>query len=188
VARDYKQRRRSRRPAPRKETPRRISSGTSFGIGLCVGAVVTALIFVNGAKVSPGELASKLVGADDGAVEETSFEFYTLLPGKEIVVPDREPPPAPAAPAAPATALRSEPDSRKFMLQAASFRSARDADGLKARLALLGLEATVQQVKIKDSGTWFRVRLGPYTGQEATDVVKARLKGQKIQVLTTRLR
>lgn len=185
MARDYKQRPKTRRPAPRRKTPRRISSGTSFGIGLCVGAVVTALIFVNGSKLNPGELASKLVGGDDAGVEETSFEFYTLLPGKEIVVPDREPPPAPVTPA---VTPKSEPDTRRFMLQAASFRNAMDADGLKARLALLGLEATVQQVKIKDSGTWFRVRLGPYTGQQATDEVKARLKGQKIQVLTTRLR
>lgn len=121
-----------------------------------------------------------------GEPEETTFEFYTVLPGKEVVVPDTEPAPKRRAKAEPDK--QPAPDTRQFVLQAASFRSAGDADGLKARLALLGLEATVQRVNLKDSGTWFRVRLGPYKGQSAMEDVKRRLQGQNIQVLTTRLR
>lgn len=62
MARDYKQRPRARRAVPRKKSGQRIGAGTSFGIGLCVGAIVTALIFVNGAKLDPAGLAAKLSG------------------------------------------------------------------------------------------------------------------------------
>ena len=144
------------------------------------------LIFVNGARLSPSDLVANLSpGGDDSQPEETTFEFYTVLPGKEIVVPDTAPA---TTPVAPVQEREAAPDDRQFVLQAASFRNATDADGLKARLALLGLEASVQRVNLKDSGTWFRVRLGPYKGQQAMEVVKGRLKGQDIQVLTTRLR
>ena len=158
---------------------------------------MTALIFVHGAKVSVAELTAGLPGVGgDETPEETSFEFYTVLPGKEVVVPDTPPAPKPAPVAAPEPAKvedRSTPapekrDSTRFMLQAASFRRAGDADELKARLALLGLEASIQKVNIKDSGTWFRVKLGPYLSGPEMEAVKARLKDQDIQVLTTRLR
>lgn len=188
MARDYKPRTSGRRSAPRRKSVQRISPGTSFGVGICVGAIVTALIFVNGAKLSPGDIVASLSGGDDAQPEETTFEFYTVLPGKEIVVPDTVPAPQPATATTTAKEPDSEPDSRPFVLQAASFRKAADADQLKARLALLGLEATVQRVNLKDSGTWHRVRLGPYTSKRAMEKVKARLQGQSIQVLTTRLR
>jgi cell division protein FtsN len=52
------------------------------------------------------------------------------------------------------------------MLQAGAFQSASDADNLKARLALLGFEATIETTKSGDKGTWHRVRVGPYTSVE----------------------
>jgi cell division protein FtsN len=50
---------------------------------------------------------------------------------------------------------------KKFTLQAGSFRSASDADGLKAQLAFLGLEANVNSANVNGS-TWHRVVLGPF--------------------------
>jgi cell division protein FtsN len=200
MARDYKPRSRAqprtRRAPPRRKGVQGISRWSAFGIGLCVGAIATALIFVNGAKLDVAELTAGLTGAADknGQPEETTFEFYTVLPDKEIVVPDPPPPPAPPAGrddakvTAAAGAAESPGDQRRFMLQAASFRKAGDADELKARLALLGLEATVQRVSLKDSGVWFRVKLGPYVGSAATEAAKERLAEQNIRVLTTRLR
>jgi cell division protein FtsN len=46
-------------------------------------------------------------------------------------------------------------------LQAGSFASASEADNQKARLALLGAEARIQQVMLQDK-VWYRVRIGPY--------------------------
>ena len=48
------------------------------------------------------------------------------------------------------------------ILQAGSFSSVNDAENLKAKLALLGLEASIQTATIPDKGLWYRVRVGPY--------------------------
>ena len=47
------------------------------------------------------------------------------------------------------------------ILQVGSFQSAREADSLKAQLALLGLEASVKSALVNDD-TWHRVQLGPF--------------------------
>ena len=60
----------------------------------------------------------------------------------------------------------------KFYLQAGAFEDPSEADNLKARLALMGVEASVQKVEVPDKGTLHRVRTGPYLGQEA--MTKAR--------------
>ena len=191
MARDYKQRPKQRRAPPRRSSGG-ISRGTAFGVGVCVGAIVTALIFVNGAKVSVDELASGITGSKSKQGEqETRFEFYTVLPGKEVVVPD-----APPEPSAPVSTSTPQPrpeqpkavDDGRFMLQAGSFKKAADADSQKARLALLGLEASVQSVNLGDSGTWHRVRLGPFAGRAASNEVKAMLESNGIKAMTTRLR
>ncbi len=46
-------------------------------------------------------------------------------------------------------------------LQTGSFQSAGEADNQKARLALIGAEARIQQVMLQDK-VWYRVRLGPF--------------------------
>lgn len=48
------------------------------------------------------------------------------------------------------------------ILQTGSFSNVNDAEKLKAKLALLGLEANIQTATIPDKGIWYRVRLGPY--------------------------
>ncbi len=191
MARDYKQRQKRRAPARRQNQG--ISRGTSFGVGVCVGAIITALVFVNGAKVD--DLAKRFVGDDGSEVEKaTRFEFYTVLPGKEMVVPD-----APPAPARESSRAASEPAqtqpvassgdrSGNYVLQVGSFKTAADADSEKARLALLGHQAGVQKVDLGRQGIWHRVRLGPYPGRERADEVKRRLETSGIKVLTTKLR
>lgn len=117
------------------------------------------------------------------------FEFYDLLPEMEVVVPDTPPPPppAPAKPASPPPALADKPDTPPaapaqpapektpapqqstagdkeiFYIQVASVQNAAQADSLRAELALLGLETTIQTVTIDDSKTFHRVRVGPYS-------------------------
>ncbi|HEX4583876.1 MAG TPA: SPOR domain-containing protein [Burkholderiaceae bacterium] len=70
---------------------------------------------------------------------------------------------APAAGAAPATVATAADSGARVMLQAGAFKSAQDADSMRARLALLGLDARVSQVT-QDGGATvlYRVRIGPY--------------------------
>jgi cell division protein FtsN len=68
--------------------------------------------------------------------------------------------PAPRAAAAPAAPAAD--DGGRLMLQTGAFKSAQDADGMRARLALLGLDARVSQVTQDSATVLYRVRLGPY--------------------------
>ena len=65
-------------------------------------------------------------------------------------------------------------------LQAGAFQAASDADNLKARLALAGLEAQIQTATLPDNSIWHRVRLGPYTNAQDLDKARAALKENKI--------
>ena len=114
------------------------------------------------------------------------FEFYQMLPNEKDAPPAKEarpappkpPAPAPQASAAPAPRPGSSPSSPKphsgevFWLQAGAFSEEREADNLKARIALTGLEATVRAVNIPDKGTLYRVRLGPYQSLEDANRTK----------------
>lgn len=92
---------------------------------------------------------------------EPRFNFYTILPELEVLIPDSEiRPPEKNNSSQPATASVSA--GKQYMLQAGSFRNHSDADKLKARLALMGLEAGIQSVNVNRED-WHRVRVGPYT-------------------------
>jgi cell division protein FtsN len=99
------------------------------------------------------------------------LDFYTILPGKEEVVPDKD--------VSKSTTVGS--GSRVvYYLQAGAFQAASDADNLKARLALAGLEAQIQTATLPDNSIWHRVRLGPYTNAQDLDKARAALKENKI--------
>ncbi len=61
-------------------------------------------------------------------------------------------------------------------MQAGSFPKADDAEKLKAKLALLGVEASVQSATIPDKGVWYRVRVGPYKSAEELNRARNFLK------------
>ncbi|GAB2181277.1 hypothetical protein DLREEDagrD3_15000 [Denitratisoma sp. agr-D3] len=108
----------------------------------------------------------------DKPVEKPRFEFYNILPGKQDAAPDHAPAPAAAAPAAP---------EQTTYLQVGAFQKPADADNLKAKLALIGVEASVQQITIADKGTLHRVRTGPYTKLDDMNKVRTLLSQNGIQ-------
>jgi cell division protein FtsN len=108
--------------------------------------------------------------------------FYTILPEVETPLPPREPKKtAQAKPAMPEEGAR-------YVLQAASYSDFEDADRLKARLALAGLEANIEKVTIEGKGDFYRVRLGPYDKLEALDDADRRLAEQGIKPLRLKLK
>ena len=121
------------------------------------------------------------------------FDFYTILPEMEVVIPEGSsaPAPAPTAPAAVPAPARTELPAAEtvggYILQAGSFRSAGDADGLKAQLALLGYQAAVQRVSINQD-TYHRVRLGPFGDVEAANAARARLAKSGVSTILLRLK
>jgi cell division protein FtsN len=84
---------------------------------------------------------------------------------------------------------KSTPAAREtFFVQTGSFQNAQEAESLKARLALLGLEAVIQQRTLPDTGVWHRVRVGPYTDVEEVNHVRDVLKQNNIEAALVKVR
>lgn len=116
----------------------------------------------------------------DKVPEKPRFEFYKILPGGEAAAPQpAEQKPAGEAPKAPAETL---------FLQAGSFQNPADADNLKARLALMGVEASVQQVTLAEKGVMHRVRIGPFASVEAMAPTRSLLAQNGIQAGVVRVK
>jgi cell division protein FtsN len=119
----------------------------------------------------------KTAKAADG---KPRFDFYRILPGTEEPATDQQVREAQkqATPAA----------KEAFFLQAGAFQKASDADNLKARLALLGVEASVQTTTLPDRGVWHRVRIGPYTGIEELNRTRDTLKQNGVETTLIKVR
>ena len=149
-------------------------SGLICGLGLATLALVMGLI--PGAR-DPGGVTAPL-GHDEPPIAESeaptrsrSYDFFTVLPEIEVVVPSRE---------IEERARETVPDPAAsaqgpYLIQVGSFRSAEDAEGLRAQLALLGLSARTQTVTVDDN-TWHRVRVGPFEDARAADEARRRLQ------------
>jgi len=100
---------------------------------------------------------------------DSEFQFYTLLPEEGNRPPAAHSPPDEAdAPADPAPSPTLDADAR-YLIQAGSFREAKDADARKAALALLGMESRVAAATV-DGRRYHRVILGPLTGDQVPAV------------------
>jgi cell division protein FtsN len=73
-------------------------------------------------------------------------------------------------------------------IQAGSFQNPAEADNLKAKLALLGLLASVEPAILPDRGTWYRVRLGPYARLGDIDRVRQTLAQNGVDAQMVRLK
>lgn len=112
---------------------------------------------------------------------EQKFNFYTLLPELEVLIPESE-----TRPPEPGKNKGVDPD-KQYMLQVGSFQSANDAEKLKANLAFLGLQADVQKVSIKGQ-RWHRVRTGPYENRDQLFKSKQLLSNNGINAIPVELK
>ncbi|SRR5581483_577794 len=114
------------------------------------------------------------------AVARPKLDFYTVLPEVETVLPDR-------GRAKPTKAERPEEGAR-YILQAGSFANFQEADQLKAKLALQGLQAQIQKITIEGRGEYYRVRLGPYERLEALDATSLELNKLGLKPIRLKLK
>lgn len=115
--------------------------------------------------------ASAVVETASGVVEsKPRFEFYQVLTDKQDTI-------TPAAKSGSKPAQKAQPAAKEiYYLQAGAFPNAEDADKLKARLSMLGMEVNVQTATLPDKGVWHRVRLGPYKSADEMNKASATLK------------
>jgi len=124
------------------------------------------------------------------------YDFYTLLPESEVILPPEtkqpEPPSKPVTPeeAARIDAARAQaalngqvppppPTVAKapvtqFFLQAGSFRQQAEADRVRAQIILLGQDVRVENVKVRDE-PWYRVLVGPFSSREQLNAAQKTL-------------
>jgi cell division protein FtsN len=186
------------KPRPR-EKKRKPVGGTLLGIfiGLVLGLAIAtaAAIYVTNAPVpfvnktqqqraTTPQADQKLAeAAKAGAAEKPKFDFYKILPGQEEPVTDRE-----LKSAAARQAEKSGAPRDLYFVQAGAFQNPADADNLKARLALMGLQASVEPANLPDKGTWYRVRLGPYTQLDEINRVRQTLAQNAIDASLVKIK
>ncbi len=72
-------------------------------------------------------------------------------------------------------------------MQAGSFRDFSEADKLRARLALMGIESKIEKAKIGNT-IWNRVKMGPYHQSSSVSVIRKRLRQNNIDVIVTEIK
>lgn len=95
---------------------------------------------------------------------------------------------SPAARAPAATTAPSAPkpvSSGSYMLQAGAFRTANDAESLRARIILLGLPAVVQRAEVNGAQV-NRVRVGPFSRLDDMNRARSQLGENKIESAVVR--
>jgi cell division protein FtsN len=122
--------------------------------------------------------------AASGVGEAQHYEFYKVLPDKTEGGVPRKQTTAPAAKPPVSQPVPKAADNTLYFVQAGSFQNADDAEKLKAKLALTGMEASVQKADVPGKGVWYRVRLGPYKGQAEANASIANLKQNGISNAT----
>ena len=189
MTRDYK-------PASRKTVPSS-GSGSSLLVGILIGLLLglgialAVAIYLNripgpfltrgkpaettppAAKSAPEKPAPAVKIPDTAAKadEKRRFDFYEILPGTDTTKgkgPD---------------SVRGSPSETKetFYLQAGAFHVLGEADNMKARLALLGIEASIQSNQATDRGVLHRVRIGPFSRVEEVNRTRETLKQNGIE-------
>ncbi|TAL79664.1 MAG: SPOR domain-containing protein [Burkholderiaceae bacterium] len=155
----------------------------------------------NGKAATPSlndEIGALLVTL--GAPEPTDKKGAAAPASTPTPAPDHSAAPAPAAapatprsttkatvpPAKPAETKAEDKKSAKlastqttYYLQAGAYRSAKDADAIRAQIILLGLPVQVQKVQA-GGATLNRVRVGPFKGIDEMNRSRARLSEAKI--------
>lgn len=172
-----------RKGASRKNTAASVNRWPTFIGGMLVGVLLTIggmYIYASGIKMNLGAGIKNFVNNRGGTTEKVVskdikaaidpkpvFDFYTVLPEYETVVDEKQFIHDVKKPARP-----QEKDST-YILQAASYSSFKDADKLKAKLALNGLSSRIEKISVEGKGQFYRVRLGPYSSTATKkDVVK----------------
>ncbi len=152
----------------------------------------------NPEAVAPKESEKALADETAKAAPKNNYDFYSVLPEKEVVIPDSElsakakaeqqraKQQAQANPAdngaAPPAATTPPASGGRYMLQVTATSDAGAADALKAKLALLGFTAKVYTSTV-DGKTLHRVRLGPFATASETEASKRALAESSISAI-----
>lgn len=174
INRDYK-----KRAADGFKSENPLVNGMVIGVLIGLGIALAVALFINTAPSpfkqaqppasKPAEKHTAPDPADKPDAKKNRFTYYDILPGTEQPVTEQE--------------IKQAPQGGKdqYFLQAGSFQNEADANNLKAKLALMGVEATIQSANLPDKGVWHRVRVGPFGDIEDMNKSRTTLSQNGIQ-------
>jgi len=169
------------------------SGWTGLAIGLALGLGVAAIGWHYKSKppAEPAEPAAAKArkpapmsagedAPDKDAGAGTDYTFYEKLKNFEVVIPEKEKDVH--------RDVRPAPETRPgtYVLQAGSYKNFADAESVRARLALQGVESKVQKVSV-DTDTWHRVRIGPISSLDELNRVRTKLRQADVDAIVIRV-
>jgi cell division protein FtsN len=175
--RDYK------RSSRRKSGPFSGWTGLLVGLtaGLGIGLAVYLLNLQGGQPApKPRRAPASTRESETPAEPQTRYDYYEMLPNFEVVVPEKEPD---VKRDVPSTQVNKE---GAYVLQVGSYKDFKEADRVRAQLALQGIESKVQRVSV-DNDTWHRVRIGPISDLKELNRIRDRLREADLDVLVIRV-
>lgn len=102
------------------------------------------------------------------------FDFYNLLPDAKVEAPQQE-------------VYQSTPkelaEETLFWLQTDSFRQSLDAENRRAQLILFNISNVSVKKSDNNNGTWYQVRVGPYSSRAQLAEVKNQLVAHNINYI-----
>lgn len=190
MAKDYKH-------SKRRTGSSGLSGMAGFVCGLALGLAVALGVYLfdrrTEARLAAQQTAAPMI-RDEGKAEHNpapasqeqaepqEFDFYEMLPKYEVVIPEQDA----RGGAAPAVVAGPVKKPGAYILQAGSFRNLKDADRVRAMIAMQGVESKIQKVTI-DKDTWHRVRVGPITNLQKLEDTRSKLRQAQIDALVIRV-
>ncbi|MFM9913036.1 MAG: SPOR domain-containing protein [Methylophilaceae bacterium] len=135
------------------------------------GEVSSEIVEAPEKKIEQKADVSKVDPKAEPSKKEDRFTFYDILTEAQPPVVKSDLKPMPESPSDTST----KPAAEKLILQVGAFKTEQEADNTKAKLSLIGLEATVQSISIPDKGLLHRVRVGPFATQDELNRARAEL-------------
>ncbi|NOQ88776.1 MAG: hypothetical protein GQ550_07615 [Gammaproteobacteria bacterium] len=139
------------------------------------------------AKNKKPEKIKSLAAIKKTEKKEPKFNFYTILPELEVLIPENETRPPETKNNIVTNRKNTSSTNKQYVLQVGSFQNLNDAEKLKANLAFLGLEANIQHVTVNRQA-WHRVRTGPYKDKRQLYKNQKLLKQNDIPAISMELK
>jgi cell division protein FtsN len=191
---------------PRSPQASRNKSGGGFLLGVFIGlfiglAIALAIAFYlnktplpftargtqpNASEGAQGGKPPSIAGMPQNGASATAtpkFDFYKILSQGEQTLTDKQLKESARA----AAKGNSAPGKDIYFIQTGSFQNPAEADNQKAQLAILGIDSTVAPADVPGKGTWYRVRVGPYTKLDDINRVRQTLAQNGISASVVKL-
>ena len=147
---------------------------------LMLASFVAFILFLD-QKIVKSSVDEAPAQQSTGSQNKPIIDFYDVLPQRELELSISEEEQAGIEnPSINKAAVQTA------LLQVGSFQKAAEAESLKAKLAFLGLEASVKTAQVNEE-TWHRVQLGPFASNTKLSRAKNLLIENNIKYIQRKL-